>query len=611
MIKIFDKDFDINKILSREIQSYGEYEESVRQIVADVMTGGDAAVKKYTRKFDGVSVDGLAVSGAEIDEAFASVSPRFLEVVKKSAENIAEFHSKQKKSGFEINRDGVTLGQKYTAVEKAGLYVPGGTASYPSTVLMNAVPAKIAGVGEIIMCTPPSANGKVRAEILAAAKIAGVDRIYKCGGAQAIAAMAYGTESIPKVYKIVGPGNIFVALAKKLVFGTVSIDMIAGPSEILVVADGKADARHVAADMLSQAEHDKLASAVLVTDSAVLAKDVAAEIDRQLETLPRREIASASIENNGKIIVTDSIERAVEVANAIAPEHLEMCVENPRAWLDKIKNAGSVFLGGYTPEALGDYYAGPNHTLPTGGSAKFSSPLSVDDFLKKTQYIMYSAEALEKAAAITGLSAQELSDQGDTAGNLPCYNFGNEEVSISITKQGGYLHYLMNSRIPEGSAISPEDAVAIGSQWLEQQGYDSMQESYYEINSNRITINYAYAQNGSILCYPDLIKLTVALDNGEVLEVEASGYLVSHQQRLELTPALTAEQAAQSLSQLLTVENSRLTVIPTSGQNEVFCWEFSCASQKEEQVLVYVNAQTGAEEQILVVYTDENGTLTM
>lgn len=399
MIKIFDKDFDINKILSREIQSYGEYEESVRQIVADVMTGGDAAVKKYTRKFDGVSVDGLAVSGDEIDEAFASVSPRFLEVVKKSAENIAEFHSKQKKSGFEINRDGVTLGQKYTAVEKAGLYVPGGTASYPSTVLMNAVPAKIAGVGEIIMCTPPSANGKVRAEILAAAKIAGVDRIYKCGGAQAIAAMAYGTESIPKVYKIVGPGNIFVALAKKLVFGTVSIDMIAGPSEILVVADGKADARHVAADMLSQAEHDKLASAVLVTDSAALAKDVAAEIDRQLETLPRREIASASIENNGKIIVTDSIERAVEVANAIAPEHLEMCVENPRAWLDKIKNAGSVFLGGYTPEALGDYFAGPNHTLPTGGSAKFSSPLSVDDFLKKTQYIMYSAEALEKAAA--------------------------------------------------------------------------------------------------------------------------------------------------------------------------------------------------------------------
>ncbi len=399
MIKIFDKDFDINKILSREIQSYGEYEESVRQIVADVMTGGDAAVKKYTRKFDGVSVDGLAVSGDEIDEAFASVSPRFLEVVKKSAENIAEFHSKQKKSGFEINRDGVTLGQKYTAVEKAGLYVPGGTASYPSTVLMNAVPAKIAGVGEIIMCTPPSANGKVKAEILAAAKIAGVDRIYKCGGAQAIAAMAYGTESIPKVYKIVGPGNIFVALAKKLVFGTVSIDMIAGPSEILVVADGKADARHVAADMLSQAEHDKLASAVLVTDSAVLAKDVAAEIDRQLETLPRREIASASIENNGKIIVTDSIERAVEVANAIAPEHLEMCVENPRAWLDKIKNAGSVFLGGYTPEALGDYFAGPNHTLPTGGSAKFSSPLSVDDFVKKTQYIMYSAEALEKAAA--------------------------------------------------------------------------------------------------------------------------------------------------------------------------------------------------------------------
>ncbi len=399
MIKIYDKDFDINKILNREIQTYGDYEQSVKQIIADVMTSGDAAVKKYTQKFDGVSLNDLAVSSAEIDEAMSQVSSRFLEVVERSAKNIAEFHSKQARNDFEINKEGIKLGQKYTAVEKAGLYVPGGTASYPSTVLMNAVPAKIAGVSEIIMCTPPGKDGKIKAEILAAAKIAGVSKIYKCGGAQAIAAMAYGTESIPKVYKIVGPGNIFVALAKKLVFGVVSIDMIAGPSEILVVADSTANARHVAADMLSQAEHDKLATAVLVTNSAALAKDVAAEIDKQLKTLPRREIASASIENNGKIIITDSIEKAVEVANAIAPEHLEMCVEDPLKWLKEIKNAGSVFLGMYTPEALGDYFAGPNHTLPTNGSAKFSSPLSVDDFLKKTQYIMYSDKALEKAAA--------------------------------------------------------------------------------------------------------------------------------------------------------------------------------------------------------------------
>ena len=398
MIKIFDKDFDINKILSREIQSYGEYEESVRQIVADVMTGGDAAVKKYTRKFDGVSVDGLAVSGAEIDEAFASVSPRFLEVVKKSAENIAEFHSKQKKSGFEINRDGVTLGQKYTAVEKAGLYVPGGTASYPSTVLMNAVPAKIAGVGEIIMCTPPSANGKVRAEILAAAKIAGVDRIYKCGGAQAIAAMAYGTESIPKVYKIVGPGNIFVALAKKLVFGTVSIDMIAGPSEILVVADGKADARHVAADMLSQAEHDRRSRAILLTDDEAFAERVQAETEKQLEALARKEIAAYSVENSGGVILVKDMDAACELANRIAPEHLELATEDPEELLPKIRNAGAVFMGKWTSEPVGDYFAGPNHTLPTGGTARFFEVLNRDIFLRKMSVIKYSEQAVREDA---------------------------------------------------------------------------------------------------------------------------------------------------------------------------------------------------------------------
>lgn len=396
MIKIYDKNFDINKILNREIQTYGEQEASVKKIIADVIAGGDDAVRAYTKKFDGADVAYLEVTAAEIDEAMGAVSARFVDVVKKSAQNIAEFHRHQVKSGFEIKGDGIVLGQKYTPIERAGLYVPGGTASYPSTVLMNAIPAKIAGVGEVIMCTPPSKDGKIKAEILAAAKIAGVDRIFKCGGAQAIAAMAYGTKSVPKVNKIVGPGNIFVALAKKLVFGTVNIDMIAGPSEILVIADGKSNAAYVAADMLSQAEHDKLATAVLVTDSADLAADVAKEIDRQLALLPRREIASASIENNGKIIICDSIDSAVEVSNAIAPEHLEMCVENPYQYLDKIKNAGSVFLGRYTPEALGDYFAGPNHTLPTGGSAKFSSPLSVDDFVKKTQYISYDKSALDK-----------------------------------------------------------------------------------------------------------------------------------------------------------------------------------------------------------------------
>ena len=413
MIKIFDKDFDINKVLNREIQTYGEYESVVKEVIAQVLARGDDALRQYTQKFDGVLLDDLLVSRQEIEEAKAQVSDEFKNILKTAAENIAFFHKMQIKKGFEVTKqDGIILGQKYTPIRKAGIYVPGGTASYPSTVLMNAIPAKIAGVSEIVMCTPPQKDGKIKAEILVAADLAGVDKIFKCGGAQAIAAMAYGTQSIPQVYKIVGPGNIFVALAKKLVFGTVSIDMIAGPSEILVIADKSANPVHLAADLLSQAEHDKLATAVLVTDSSEIATQTANEIERQLALLPRHEIARTSIDNNGKIIVVDSIDKAIEVSNAIAPEHLEVCVQNPYDYLDKITNAGSVFLGGYTPEALGDYFAGPNHTLPTSGSAKFSSPLSVDDFVKKSSYIQYTKQALGKVkdqvatfAQAEGLSA--------------------------------------------------------------------------------------------------------------------------------------------------------------------------------------------------------------
>ncbi|MBR2029321.1 MAG: histidinol dehydrogenase, partial [Clostridia bacterium] len=330
MIKIFDKGFDINKVLNREIQTYGEYESVVKEVIAQVLSRGDDALKEYTQKFDGVALDDLLVSQSEIDEAESLVSDEFKNILKTAAQNIEFFHKKQVKQGFEVTKeDGVILGQKYTPIQKAGIYVPGGTASYPSTVLMNAIPAKIAGVSEIVMCTPPQKNGKIKAEILVAAKLAGVDKIFKCGGAQAIAAMAYGTQSMPQVYKIVGPGNIFVALAKKLVFGTVSIDMIAGPSEILVIADKTANPVHLAADLLSQAEHDKLATAVLVTDSGDIATQTANEIERQLALLPRQEIARASIDNNGKIIVVDSIDEAIKVSNAIAPEHLEVCVSEP------------------------------------------------------------------------------------------------------------------------------------------------------------------------------------------------------------------------------------------------------------------------------------------
>lgn len=372
----------------------------VTDIIANVRKRGDAALYEYCEKFDKAKLTNLQVTPAEIEEAVAQVSPRFLEILEKAAANIRKFHEKQVRNSFIINdENGIVIGQKVIPVDRAGLYVPGGTAAYPSTVLMDAIPAKIAGVKQVVMVTPPSADGKVNPVILAAAKIAGIDRIYKVGGAQAIAALAYGTESVPKVDKIVGPGNAFVAEAKKQVFGVVSIDMIAGPSEILIVADGKSNPRHVAADLLSQAEHDKLASAVLVTDSMDLAKAVQAELEVQIPQLLRADIARASIDNNGKIIVADDLSAVIEIANEIAPEHLELCVDNPFDYLDSIRHAGSIFMGRYCPEALGDYFAGPNHTLPTSGTAKFSSPLSVDDFVKKTQYTYYTASALDNVAA--------------------------------------------------------------------------------------------------------------------------------------------------------------------------------------------------------------------
>ena len=369
----------------------------VADIIANVRSNGDGAVLSYCEKFDKAKLDSLEVTAEEIDEAYDSVEDEFKDIMKKAAQNIYAFHSKQVRESFVMDGgDGVVMGQKVMPIERVGLYVPGGTAAYPSSVLMNCIPAKIAGCSEIVMVTPPSADGKINPAILAAAKIAGVDRIFKIGGAQAVAALAYGTESVPKVDKIVGPGNAFVAEAKKQVFGVVAIDMIAGPSEIMIVADGTCDAEVVATDLLSQAEHDKLASAVLVTDSEALAADVADALERIIPTLSRREIARASIDNNGKIIIAENLDIAIEVANRIAPEHLEICVDNPFDYLSKIKNAGSIFMGKNCPEALGDYFAGPNHTLPTSGTARFSSPLSVDDFVKKSQFTYYTAEALGK-----------------------------------------------------------------------------------------------------------------------------------------------------------------------------------------------------------------------
>ncbi|MBQ6583407.1 MAG: histidinol dehydrogenase [Mogibacterium sp.] len=386
-------------------------EDIVTEIIGNVRREGDRALLEYNRKFDRTEAP-LEVSAEEIDAAYASVDPELIAVMEEAAANIRAFHEKQKRTSFIINEErGIILGQKVLPIERAGLYVPGGTAAYPSTVLMNCIPAKIAGVREIVI-TMPASGGEISPVILAAAKIGGADRIFRVGGAQAIAALAYGTETIPKVDKIVGPGNAFVAEAKKQVYGQVAIDMIAGPSEILIVADGASDARIVAADMLSQAEHDKFATAVLVTDSARLALEVQAELELQLSVLPREEIARASIENNGKIIVADSVETAIDIANEIAPEHFELCVDNPFDYLDRIRYAGSIFLGRNCPEALGDYFAGPNHTLPTSGTARFYSPLSVDDFTRKMQYSYYTAEALAAAADKIARFAEEEGLQG-------------------------------------------------------------------------------------------------------------------------------------------------------------------------------------------------------
>ena len=381
----------------------------VTDIIANVRKNGDKALFEYSEKFDKVSLKGLEVTKEEIDEAFAIADKAFVEIIKEAAENIREFHKRQVRNSFVISeKDGVVTGQKVTPIEKVGLYVPGGTAAYPSTVLMDSIPAKIAGCEEIVMVTPPSKDGKVNPNILAAAKIAGVDRIFKVGGAQAIAALAYGTESVPAVDKIVGPGNAFVAEAKKQVFGKVAIDMIAGPSEILVLADSTCNPKFLAADLLSQAEHDKMASAVLVTDTMELAEAVSRELEIQIPLLPRAEIARASIDNNGKIIVAENnLMLAIDIANEIAPEHLEICVDNPFDYLDKIKHAGSIFMGKNCPEALGDYFAGPNHTLPTSGTARFSSPLSVDDFVKKSQFTYYTREALSKVSDKVAMFAEK------------------------------------------------------------------------------------------------------------------------------------------------------------------------------------------------------------
>ena len=373
--------------------------DTVAEILKNVRERGDKAVREYTTKFDHAEPENLIVTPEEMEEALAATEPAFLEILEKAAANIRKFHSRQVRNSFIINDEpGIVMGQKVIPVDRAGLYVPGGTAAYPSTVLMDVIPAKIAGVREVILATPPGRDGKINPAILAAAKTAGADRIVKAGGAQAIAALAYGTESVPKADKIVGPGNAFVAEAKRQVYGTVSIDMIAGPSEILIAADSGSNPAHLAADLLSQAEHDKMASAVLVTDSTALAEQVRDELEKQIPLLERSEIARESIERNGKIIVAENLKTVIEIANEIAPEHLELCVDNPFDLLDSIRHAGSIFLGRNCPEALGDYFAGPNHTLPTQGTARFSSPLSVDDFVKKTQYTYYTEDALARVA---------------------------------------------------------------------------------------------------------------------------------------------------------------------------------------------------------------------
>ena len=389
----------LEDLLKRSPNNYGQYEASVKEILDKVKEEKDAAVFAYTAKFDGaeLTADTIEVTDAEIEEAYAQVDDTLLTVIRKAKDNIESYHAKQRQnSWFDSKPDGTILGQKITPLHRVGVYVPGGKAVYPSSVLMNVMPAKVAGVDEIIMVTPPGKNGKVSPNTLVAAKEAGVDKIYKVGGAQAIAALAYGTESIPKVDKIVGPGNIYVALAKKAVYGHVSIDSIAGPSEILVVADETANPRYVAADLLSQAEHDELASAILVTTSEKLAHEVSDQVDGFLKELSRAEIISKSLDNYGYILLADTMEDVIDVANEIASEHLEIQTKNPFEVMTKIRNAGAIFIGEYASEQLGDYFAGPNHILPTNGTAKFFSPLSVDDFIKKSSIISYSREALQK-----------------------------------------------------------------------------------------------------------------------------------------------------------------------------------------------------------------------
>ena len=408
MIRILKMDEIPEDEIFERNDSTADVSDIVAGIIADVRARGDAALFEYTERFDHAALWSLQVSEEEFDEAMALVDPRMQAVLKKAAASIRAFHTEQRRSGFILNdRKGVVMGQKVLPLERVGLYVPGGTAAYPSTVLMDSIPAKIAGVKELMITTPPGKDGKVDPVILAAARIAGVDRVFKVGGAQAVAALAYGTESIPKADKIVGPGNAFVAEAKRRIFGIAAIDMIAGPSEILIVADAKTDPAYTAADLLSQAEHDKNASAVLITDSEALAWEVQAELEKQLPLLPREEIARASIEARGKIIVTRDIESAIATANRLAPEHLELALDRPFDYLDAVQNAGSVFLGRSCPEALGDYMAGPNHTLPTGGTARFSSPLSVDDFVKKIQYTYFSEEAFRDVAQDVAFFAEQ------------------------------------------------------------------------------------------------------------------------------------------------------------------------------------------------------------
>ena len=394
---------DETALLSALRQRSGEVDKQVAQTVAEIIenvrVNGDKAVEEYTLKFDGKLPPAIEVSREEINDALTEADPDFVSTLLNSMENIADFHNRQKHQSFiDLKENGVILGQRIRGLKRVGLYVPGGTAAYPSSVLMNAVPAKIAGVQELIMVTPPTKDGKANPDILTAAAVAGVDRVFLLGGAQAVAALAYGTETIPKVDKIVGPGNIFVATAKRQLYGVVDIDMVAGPSEILVLADETANPKYVAADLMSQAEHDRLASAILITTSRKLAEETKAELERQVESLSRKEIIRESLQNFGGIIVCDTIDRAIDLANEVAPEHLEVAVKDPFTYLGRLDNAGSIFLGEYAPEPLGDYYAGPNHVLPTSGTARFFSPLSVDAFVKKSSYIYYTKEALQEAS---------------------------------------------------------------------------------------------------------------------------------------------------------------------------------------------------------------------